>query len=58
MFNSIAVILPSTGQTPGQQLPKEERKKYSGELKVEGEGNKASVCMAFAGYCKHCQHLS
>lgn len=63
MFNFIAVTLPSTGQSPKQQLLKQEIQRDSQELKVGGEGNETHVCMAFVGncdicrYCKHGRYL-
>lgn len=60
----IEVTLPSTGQTPKQQLLKKEIQKDSQQLKVGGEGNETHVCMAFNGcydfcqYCTHGRHLS
>ncbi len=56
MFNPIAVTLPSTGQVPIQELPKQEIQKESQEVKTEGEGNEVNVCMAFVGYCDICQY--
>lgn len=47
MFNFIALTLPTTGQTPKQQLLKQDIQRDSQELKVGGEGNDTHVCMAF-----------
>lgn len=43
VFNFIAVTLPSTGQTPKQQLLKQEIQKDSQQLKVGGEGNETRL---------------
>lgn len=63
MLNFIAATLPTAGQTPTQQLLKQEIQSDSRELKVGGEGNETHVCMAFVlycdirRYCKHGRHL-
>lgn len=54
VFNFIAVTLPSTGQTPKQQLLKQEIQRDDQELKIGGEGNETHVCMTFVTYCDIC----